>query len=98
MTDLPYSLDYYLTAQACRQAGQGNLFTGLAPDCIYQPDGNQRDVIHAFCGAHTARIRMNGDKTRVIEGELPNAQRRIRELNYLRAKLGVKETNLRILL
>ncbi len=98
MTDLPYSLDYYLTGQACRRPGQGNLFTGAAPDCIYQADGNQRNVIHAFCGRDTAKIRMNGDKTRVIEGQLPNAERRIRELNYLRAQLGVKEANLHMLL
>jgi phosphoglycerol transferase MdoB-like AlkP superfamily enzyme len=98
MTDLPYSLDYYLTGQACHRPGQGNLFTTEAPDCIYQADGNQRNVIHAFCGEDTARIRMNGDKTRVVEGELPDAQRRIRELNYLRAQLGVKEANLRLLL
>ncbi|MBT8041342.1 MAG: LTA synthase family protein [Gammaproteobacteria bacterium] len=98
MTDLPYSLDHYLTAQACHRPGQGNLFTGQAPDCIYQADGNQRNVIHAFCGMNTAKIKMDGDKTRVIEGVLPDAQRRIRELNYLRAQLGVKEANLRILL
>jgi hypothetical protein len=98
MTDLPYSLDYYLTAEACHRPGQGNLFSGEAPECIYQADGNQRNVIHAFCGEDTAKIRMNGDKTSVIEGELPDAQRRIRELNYLRAQLGVKEANLRMLL
>lgn len=98
MTDLPYSLDYYLTDQACHRPGQGNLFTGQTPDCVYQADGNRRNMIHAFCGIHTARIEMDGDRTRVVEGVLPDEQRRLRELNYLRARLGVKEANLRLLL
>ncbi len=98
MLDLPFSLDYYLTDRACRLPGQGNLFTGQAPDCIYQPDGNQRSIIRAFCGADAASIRMDGDDTRVIDGRLPDAERRIRELNYQRARLGVQEANLRMVL
>jgi len=98
MLDLPFSLDYYMTEQACRLPGQGNLFTGQAPDCIYQPDGNQRSIIHAFCGADAASIQMDGDHTRVIDGRLPDAERRIRELNYQRARLGVQEANLRMVL
>ena len=94
MLDLPFSLDFYLTDEACREPGQGNLFTGQPPDCIFQPDGNQRSVIYAFCGSDTARIRMDGDRTRVIEGYLPDAERRIHELNRQRARLGVQEVNL----
>lgn len=94
MLDLPFSLDFYLTDEACREPGQGNLFTGQPPDCIYQPDGNQRSVIYAFCGGDTARIRMDGDRTRVIDGYLPDAERRIHELNRQRARLGVQEVNL----
>jgi lipoteichoic acid synthase len=93
MLDLPFSLDFYLTDEACRLPGQGNLFTGQEPDCVYQPDGNQRSIINAFCGADAARIRMDGDRTRVIEGHLPDAERRIRELNYQRARLGIQEVN-----
>jgi hypothetical protein len=90
MRDLPYSLDYYLSDEACHLPGQGNLFTHQAPDCIYQADGNQRSIINAFCGSDTASIRMNGDQTGVEAGQLPDAQRRIRELNYLRARLGIR--------
>jgi phosphoglycerol transferase MdoB-like AlkP superfamily enzyme len=98
MLDLPFSLDFYLTDEACRLPGQGNLFTGQAPECIYQPDGNQRSIINAFCGADAARIRMDGDRTRVIDGVLPDAERRIRELNYQRARLGVQEVNVHMVL
>jgi len=98
MQDLPFSLDYLLTDMACRRPGQGNLFAAEAPGCIYQPDGNQRDIIHAFCGSDIAEIRMNGDKTRVVKGSLPDADERIRELNYQRARLGVQEANLRMVL
>jgi len=93
MSDLPYSLDYYLSDQACHLPGQGNIFTQRAPDCIYQADGNQRSIINAFCGADTASIQMNGDRTGVVNGHLPDAQRRIRELNYLRARLGIRSVD-----
>jgi hypothetical protein len=98
MLDLPYSLDFYLTDEACRLPGQGNLFSGQAPDCIYQPDGNQRSIINAFCGDDAARIRMDGDETRVIDGVLPDAERRIREINYQRARLGIQEVNVHMVL
>jgi hypothetical protein len=98
MQDLPFSLDYLLTDEACRLPGQGNLFTGEPPGCIFQPDGNRRDIIHAFCGSDSAEIRMDGDDTRVVKGFLPDADERIRELNYLRARLGVQEANLRMVL
>jgi len=93
MRDLPYSLDYYLSDEACHLPGQGNLFSHQAPDCIYQADGNQRSIINAFCAADTASIRMNGDDTEVVNGHLPDAQRRIRELNYLRARLGIRSVD-----
>lgn len=93
MRDLPYSLDYYLSDEACHLAGQGNLFARQAPDCIYQADGNQRSIINAFCADGTASIRMNGDRTEVVNGHLPDAQRRIRELNYLRARLGIRSVD-----
>jgi len=98
MSDLPFSLDYYLSDQACHLPGQGNLFTHEAPDCIYQADGNQRSIINAFCGAETASIRMNGDETEVVAGHLPDAQRRIRELNYLRARLGIRTVDFEFIL
>lgn len=98
MLDLPASLDWYLTEEACMRPGQGNLFTGQAPDCVFQPDGDERDVIRAFCGEHEARILLDGDDTRVVEGELPDAERRLRELNYLRARLGVQEANMHLVL
>jgi hypothetical protein len=93
MLDLSFSLDFYLTDEACGLAGQGNLFTGQAPLCIYQADGNQRSIINAFCGDEAAQIRMDGDRTRVIDGILPDEERRIRELNYQRARLGIQEVN-----
>ena len=94
MSDLPFSLDFYLTDEACHLPGQGNVFTAQAPECIYHADGNQRSVIRAFCADETASIRMNGDQTRVIKGYLPDEQRRIRELNYLRARMGVQEIDI----
>ena len=36
---------------------------------------------------------MNGDNTKVVSGHLPDAQRRIRELNYLRARLGIRSVD-----
>jgi lipoteichoic acid synthase len=98
MSDLPFSLDYYLSDEACHLPGQGNLFTAQAPECIYQADGNQRSIINAFCADQTASIRMDGDQTAVIKGQLPDEQRRIRELNYLRARLGIRDVDIHIVL
>jgi hypothetical protein len=36
---------------------------------------------------------MNGDQTGVEAGQLPDAQRRIRELNYLRTRLGIRSVD-----
>ena len=93
MMDLPASLDWYLTERSCRRPDQGNLFAGEAPECIYRPDGNERDLIRASCGPERADIEMDGDDTRVVEGRLPDAERRLRMLNYLRARLGVQDPN-----
>jgi len=98
MTDLPFSLDYYLSNEACHLPGQGNLFAGKAPECIYQVDGNQRNIINAFCADDAALIQMNGDQTEVIDGNLPDAERRIRALNYLRARLGTREVDIHFVL
>ncbi len=98
MSDLPFSLDYYLSDEACHLPGQGNLFADRAPECIFQADGNQRSIINAFCAGETASIRMEGDQTGVIKGHLPDEQRRIRELNYLRARLGVRDVDIHIVL
>lgn len=98
MRDLPFSLDYYLSDEACHLPGQGNLFAAQAPDCIYQADGNQRSIINAFCADDGASIHMNGDQTGVIKGHLPEEQRRIRELNYLRARLGIRDIDIHFVL
>jgi len=98
MSDLPFSLDYYLSDEACHLPGQGNIFTAQAPECIYQADGNQRSIINAFCADGTVSIRMNGDRTGVIKGHLPEEDRRIRELNYLRARLGVQNVDIHFVL
>lgn len=98
MSDLPFSLDYYLSDEACHLPGQGNIFTAQAPQCIYQADGNQRSIINAFCGDETASIRMNGDQTEVVKGHLPDQESRIRELNYLRARLGVQNVDIHFVL
>jgi hypothetical protein len=90
MSDLPFSLDYYLSDEACHFPGQGNIFANQPPDCIFQADGNQRSIINAFCAGDSASIRMNGDHTGVVKGRLPDEQRRIRELNYLRVRLGIR--------
>lgn len=94
MLDLPYSLDHWLTAEACRAPGQGNWFADEAPDCIFQPEGNQRDIVNAFCGEDAARIRLDGDDTRVIEGRLPDEDRRLRELNRQRIRLGERDVDI----
>lgn len=98
MSDLPFSLDYYLSDEACHLPGQGNIFAARPPECIYQADGNQRSIINAFCAGDSASIRMNGDQTEVIKGHLPDAQSRIRELNYLRARLGVRNVDIHFVL
>ncbi len=94
MIDLPYSLDRLLTNEACRRPGQGDWFSGESPQCILQPEGNERAIINAWCGPETIRIRMDGDDTRVIEGNMPDQEQWIERINERRIRLGEREATI----
>jgi hypothetical protein len=81
--DLPPSIEYLATARACFGTRQRNLFapSDAAPRCILHMRGDRQDVVDAFCGERFARIRLDGEATRLVEGTLPDAPALIREIN-----------------
>ncbi|CAH9018767.1 LTA synthase family protein [Candidatus Nitrosacidococcus sp. I8] len=92
MADMPASLDYLLTDRSCQYQGRGNLFTipPKSPQCILRPQGDQRDIIDAYCGTEHAQIKLDGDHTRVIKGHLPDAEKIIQRINLQRILLGIQ--------
>jgi hypothetical protein len=92
MADIPASLDYLLTDRSCQREGRGNLFTQppQPPRCILRPQGDQRDIVDAYCGARHAQIQLDGDNTRVIKGTLPEAEALIEQINVQRIHSGMR--------
>ncbi|BAW80753.1 hypothetical protein TAO_1383 [Candidatus Nitrosoglobus terrae] len=92
MADIPASLDYLLSDRSCQYQGRGNLFTQppQPPRCILRPQGDQRDIIDAYCGTQHAQIQLDGDHTRVIQGSLPDAKAIIEQINFQRIQSGTQ--------
>ncbi|WP_041350672.1 LTA synthase family protein [Nitrosococcus watsonii] len=93
MADMPASLDYLLTDGACQEERRGNLFTQppQSPRCILRPQGNQRDIVDAYCGDQHAQIQLEGDKTRILRGTLPHGKALIEQINIQRIGAGARK-------
>lgn len=90
MQDFPASVDALLTPGACAPGDAGDLFATppRPPRCVLHPQGNQREVVEAWCMAGRARILLDGDATRLLEGDFPEAQRLIEKVNRQRVLQG----------
>lgn len=90
---MPASLDYLLTDRSCQEKGRGNLFAQppQSPRCILRPQGNQRDIVDAYCGDQHAQIQLDRDKTHVLRGTLPHEEALIERINGQRIRAGARK-------
>jgi len=82
--DIPPSIEFLAGDRACFAGRQRNLFLAdqqESPRCILHMRGDQYDVVDAFCGGYFGRIRLDGDATAVVQGEIPDSKALIQEVN-----------------
>ena len=100
MRDFPYSVDALLTDRACALPGSGLLF-GAAPrppGCILRPQGNQRDIVDAWCGEAHVRIELDGDETQFLDPPPPGAAGLLEQVNRQRIRQGELDADLSAIL
>jgi hypothetical protein len=100
MQDFPHSVDQLLTPQACAPSGSGLLFSRPArsPACILRPQGNQRDIVDAWCGTSHRQVLLDGDDTRVLDDSDIPAQALIETINWQRIRQGEQASGLAAIL
>jgi lipoteichoic acid synthase len=82
--DLLPSLATLVSDRACRSPDSG---TFLGPDarpadCVLHAMGTERGHVYARCGEREGVIRIEGDHTRVVSGDLPDPGRLVDKINH----------------
>jgi lipoteichoic acid synthase len=55
-------------------------------DCVLHARGDDRDLIFVKCGAQEGTIKVSGDSTRLIDGDIPDADSIVLTVNRTRAR------------
>jgi phosphoglycerol transferase MdoB-like AlkP superfamily enzyme len=87
-SDLLNSIEYLVTNKHCRRKDEGNIFSdpAIPSACIYHNRGDYRDQIDVYCknGMQSATVKLDGDNTRLIKGELDNSDEIVENINTSR--------------
>jgi phosphoglycerol transferase MdoB-like AlkP superfamily enzyme len=87
-SDLLNSVQYLVSEKHCSRKGEGNLFSNPAipSECVYHNRGDYRDHIDVYCnnGKESATVKLEGNQTRIIRGELKNSESVIEMINVSR--------------
>lgn len=87
-SDLLNSLQYLVSQEHCSRKDEGNLFSNpaISSECIYHNRGDYRDHIDVYCdmGNESATVKLEGDKTKIIRGELKNSNSILEMINVSR--------------
>jgi hypothetical protein len=85
-TDLLYSVQAVVSDEYCRPVYRGNFLASRPepPQCVLHARGDDRDIIYTRCHDGQAHIKLDGDNTRVIDGDLDRSQQLVRMINYHR--------------
>lgn len=88
--DLYGSLLCHLTPSCPSEPFRGSLFDDppRSPACVFSPMANDRGLVYVRCGRDEARVRLDGDATRVAHGRLAPALERevLREIAVVRSE------------
>ena len=81
-SDIPPSIEYLLSDQACFRVHQTNIFAvnQSGANCALHVRGDVAQYMNAFCGDQSLTIKFDGDKTRFLEYSPINANTVIAEI------------------
>jgi phosphoglycerol transferase MdoB-like AlkP superfamily enzyme len=85
--DLLTTLDYYVSPSYSKSPWRGNLLTGETARSVFHCHGDQVDEVDVFCGEKHTLIRLNGDQSRIVEGDISNSQA-LRRIHFERITPG----------
>lgn len=87
-SDLLSSFDYLISDSYCKREDEGNIFSipAVPSECVYHNRGDFRDIIDVYCdnGMQQAVIKLDGDNTRIISGNLESPEKVIDLINSSR--------------
>lgn len=84
--DLATSIEAMLSGRSCPTAVRGDLLAvpPVPPLCVLHTRGEDRGRVDVACGDDVAAIRLQGDRTRVESGNVPEPARIVDQVNYER--------------
>lgn len=85
--DLLTTLDYYASPRYCKSPWRGNLLTGETARSIFHSHADLIDEVDVFSGEKYTLIRLNGDQSRIVGGDISNSQA-LRRLHFERINAG----------
>ena len=93
-TDFIPSFEYLIGNQSCTGPLNGNFFTkpAIEAEYILFPRGDNRNLVDVYTGKNLeATIRINGDKTTLVNGPINGAEAVIRHIGKERLRIGRAE-------
>jgi hypothetical protein len=86
--DLKASLESLVSGHSCVEPFQGTFLgpTPTPPACIMHGRGDDRDLVFVKCGEEEGVVRLDGDATRLVDGDLSRSAEVIHTINYTRLR------------
>lgn len=86
--DMAASIESLVSDRYCLGPEEGSFLSSppAAPSCVLNSRGDDRDLIFVKCGNSEGFVRVAGDKTRFVEGRVPNGATVIQTINRARAR------------
>jgi lipoteichoic acid synthase len=87
--DLLPSVKSVVAERFCRSPYQGHFLRPhpAAAPCVLHARGDERDQVYVRCGDAEGQIKIDGDRTRVVSGEVPDAASLIDKIAFDRLRL-----------
>lgn len=86
--DLLASIESMVSGSDCRRPEEGNFLSvpPQPPGCILHARGDDRDLVLVKCGTAEGVVRVAGDRTRFVEGAVPDEETILQTINRMRAR------------
>jgi len=86
--DLLASVESLVSGGDCRRPEEGNFLSEppQPPRCILHSRGDDRDLVLVKCGTAEGVVRVAGDRTRFVEGAVPDEETILQTINRTRAR------------
>ncbi len=86
--DLYSGIINYASNKQCISRWRGDLLNipRIPAEYIFHVSGHSRNIVNIFCDEKRATVKLNGDKTSLVTGDINNPQLAVDWINYLRVQ------------